>query len=383
VARTVLHQAKNSPDDFNGKGEIAPKLDILDKGGFANASPADIQAVLDKQPGNLYAEMALGAAWMRQSQWLNAAATFEHALQQNPALTSAAMQLAELYAGPLSNSEKAFEMAEKAHDLAPADATISLLLGKIAFNKGDFLQAYNLIEENIHSAPADSDSIGLLQDLAWSAYSQGDISEARTVMGKVLNAVSQGSKDAADAQSFLDLTDPDKNPSATTDSEISTLLAASPDDAPALMLRAQMEIQKGVTQGAIEDLSAVLRRFPDFPKAEQELAELYLLDPSSQDKAFDLAIKAHATHPNDPEISEVLAQASYQRKDYASTIRLLQDVSGRQPLGTESLFYLGMALWKSRASTSGRVALEEAVNGGLSGHELLEAKTALTALHSE
>ena len=54
-----------------------------------------------------------------------AAAAFEQALKLNPKLIAAATKLAQLYAGPLQNKEKALAYAKKARELAPADPQVA------------------------------------------------------------------------------------------------------------------------------------------------------------------------------------------------------------------------------------------------------------------
>src|SRR5262249_7357382 len=139
-----------------------------------------------------------------------AATAYEEALKSNPKLGSATLKLAQLYAGPLHDAKKAMEFAKKARELSPGDARIAGVLGKIAFNAGNYSWAYSLLQESSRQLSSDSQ---VLHDLAWAAYSLGKIDQAQEAMQQSLNA-SPNAEIAADAQSFLVMTGAELDPGA-------------------------------------------------------------------------------------------------------------------------------------------------------------------------
>lgn len=377
AARTALQQALNGPGNFDGKGNIAATLAFLDKAATGAATAGDAQAMLKLQPGDPYAQTALGDAFKNQGDWANAAAAYQQALDVNPSLFPATLSLAELDAGPLHDLDKASQLAEKARELAPADPAAAGLLGQIAYGKGNYLQAYGLLQEALNSVTDDGRSLETLRDFAWAAYSQGNVADARSAMLRITKAA-PSSPQAGDAQSFLALTGPqDATQLAAAEGEASKVLQSTPDYAPALMVRAAIRVSKGDAHGAADDYAAVLRRFPDFALAEGELARLYIPDPAHQDAAYDLAVKAHKALPADTRIAEALAEVCYLRKDYPYAVQLLQDSATRQPLDGESLFYLGMSLRATKAMPDSRQALKQAIAAGLPEPQLTEANRAL------
>src|SRR5207237_9043974 len=125
-------------------------------------------------PNEVVAQMRLGEAYEKQDASEKAAMAFEQALKLNPKLVAAAAKLAQLYAGPLQNKEKALAYAKKARELAPADPQIASLAGKVAYESGSFTWAYSLLQEAARQRQNDP---ALLRDLAWTAYSMGKVNE--------------------------------------------------------------------------------------------------------------------------------------------------------------------------------------------------------------
>jgi tetratricopeptide (TPR) repeat protein len=268
-------------------------------------------------------------------------------------------------------------MAKKARELAPNDPRGTEIMGKIAFATNDFVQAYNLLVQVVASGTDDAAAAGDLQDYAWAAYSQGKIDEARGAMERIVKAAPPTAAEAQDAQSFLALTDADPGASTVSDANLTKTLQTTPNYVPALIVRAERRLKQGDAQGAAADCLAALQRFPDFPLAQKTLAGAYLRDPQNQAKAYDLAVKAHNALPDDAEASNLLAAASYERKDYSYAASLLQQSAAKGPLDAESLYYLGMSLSQLKEKPASREALKLAIAGGLAEPDLSEAKRVL------
>ena len=122
-------------------------------------------------------------------------------MKLNPKLAVPTIKLAELYVGPLHNNEKALVYAKKARELAPTDPQITLLLGKVAYQTGNFSWSYSLLQE---AAGQRRDDPAVLYSLGWSAYAMGKVNEARDLMQKV-EAAGGGTAEIADAKKFLTL----------------------------------------------------------------------------------------------------------------------------------------------------------------------------------
>jgi Flp pilus assembly protein TadD len=334
-----------------------------------------------EQPNDVVSQMRLGEACEKQGATDKAAAAFEQALKLNPKLTNATIKLAQLYAGPLQNKEKALDYAKMARALDPADPQVAGILGKVAYQSGNFTWSYSLLQEAVRQRSSDP---SILHDLAWAAYSLGKVNEARDAMQKALTN-NPDSAQAADARKFLTLTALGENPKElmAAESEVQQELKSNPDYVPALMAKATLDAQHSQIKPAMETYVEILRRFPDFAPAQKRLAALYVQGPSTVAAAYNLATKARKTLPDDPELAELLGRLSYEKKEYPRAIQLLQESARKRPLDADSLFYLGMSQLQARQKAEAQGVLNQALVAGLQEPRASEAKRALADLQRE
>jgi Flp pilus assembly protein TadD len=378
-----LKKAAGAAKDFPGKDEGKRRLALLESGTGTSAelSISQLEAMTKEQPNDIISQMRLGEAYEKQGASEKAATAFGQALKLNPKLVAAATRLAQLYAGPLRNKEKALAYAKKARELAPADPQVAALVGKVAYDSGNFTWSYSLLQEAARQRANDP---SILRDLAWAAYSMGKINEARDAMQKALTT-GPDSPQAADAKKFLTLTALDENPKelTTAENDVQKELKSNPEYVPALMADAALDAQRGQAKPATEIYSDILRRWPDFAPAQKRLASLYAQDPSTVAAAYDLATKARKALPDDPQLSELLGRLSYEKKEYPRAIQLFQESARKRPLDADSLFYLGMSQLQASQKAEARGALNQALAGGLQEPFASEAKRALADLQRE
>jgi tetratricopeptide (TPR) repeat protein len=380
LAKVALKKAASATKDFPGKDESKRRLALLESGAGPSSelSVAQLEAMTKEHPDDLISQMHLGEAYQKAGAPDKAAAAFEHAVQLNPKLATATTKLAQLYAGPLQNKEKALDYAKKARELTPTDPQVAGILGKVAYDSGNFTWSYSVLQEAVRQRANDP---SILHDLAWAAYSLGKVNEARDAMQKVLNN-NPDSAQAADAKKFLALTALDENPKelVPAETDVRKELASNGGYVPALMAQAALYAQHGQTRQAIETYTDVLHRFPDLARAQKHLAVLYAEDESTMAAAYDTATKARKALPDDPELAELLGRLSYQKKEYPRAVQLLQETARKKPLDANSLFYLGMSQLQARQSTEARGVLNEALRNGLQEPFASEAKRALADL---
>jgi tetratricopeptide (TPR) repeat protein len=381
AAQRALHQAANAQMDFPGKGEIGQWLAMLADGsaGTVELSGEELEAILKQRPDDIVAWLRLAESREGRGAFAQAAAAYESAFKLNPRLAAAALKLAQLYAGPLENSEKGIEFAKKAIELAPNDPKATAILGRLAYKTGDFTRSYNLLQE---SARQLGDNGDVLRDLAWAAYSLGKVSEARQIMQRVLVGAPTD-RDSTNAKTFLAMTGLNQSDPASVEQEVERLLEADPGYVPALMARAAIQVQRGESKPAIATYNEVLQRFPEFAPAQKRLASLYLEDPDNVAAARDLALKARKAFPDDPEAARILGEISYQSKDFAYARQLLQESAKGQPLGAKHLYFLGMSHWQLKEESACRDALERALAAGLPEPLATDAKGVLANLDQE
>jgi len=323
----------------------------------------------------------LGEAYEKQGASEKAAAAFEQAVKLNPKLAKAVSKLAQLYAGPLRNQEKALAYAKRARELTPDDPQVTSILGKLAYQDGNFAWSYSLLQEAARQRQNDP---SILHDWAWAAYSLGKENEARELMQKAVTT-SRDFPELTDAKEFLALTALDENSKEllAAENEIQKELRSNPEYVPALMAQAALDTQRRETKPATEMYSNILRRLPDFAPAQKRLATLYAQNPSTTAAAYDLAAKARKTLPDDAELAELLGQLSYEKKEYQRAIQLLQESARKRTLNADSLFYLGMSQLQTRQKAEARGVLDQALVAGLQEPLATEAKRALADLQRE
>jgi len=378
AARTALQRATKSTEDFSGKEEAQHRLALLGDGAGASKEPSnnELEALLKQQPNDLVARTRLAEEYEKRGDAAKAAAAYEQALKLNPKLLSATLKLAELYAGSLHNHDKALEFAKKARELAPNDAQSVGVLGRIAFQAGNFTWAYSLLQESVRQLKTDP---AVLHDLALTNYALGKVPEARLTMQRCLDA----GPDAAateDGKRFLAMTAVDQSSAAdvvAAEPDVQKILNAEPDYVPALMAQAAIQLQRNDAKLAAGIYSQVLGRYPDFAPAQKRLAAIYAENPDDLTKAYDLAIKARRALPSDPELARTLAELNFKRKEFPYAIQLLQESAGKQPLPAKDLYYLGMAQLQTKQDSKGRETLERALAAGLSEPLAQEAKQRL------
>jgi tetratricopeptide (TPR) repeat protein len=188
-----------------------------------------------------------------------------------------------------------------------------------------------------------------------------------------------------DAQKFLALTALSENPKDlfAAEAEIQKALQSNPEFVPALMAQAALDTKQGQIKRASETYDNILRRWPEFALAQKRLAALYAHDRSTLAAASDLAAKARKTLPDDPGLTELLGQLSYEKKEFPRAVQLLQESARQRPLDANSLFYLGMSQLQARQTAEGRGALNQALAGGLGEPLATEAKRALAEVQKE
>ena len=383
VAKVALQKAASSAKDFPGKEESKHRLELLKNGTGPSSelSLSQLEAMAKEHPDDVISQMRLGEAYEKQGTPDKAAAAFEQVVKLNPKLASATTKLAQLYSGPLQNKDKALAYAKKARDLTPNDPQVTSILGKVAYQSGNFVWSYSLLRE---AARQHENDPSLLHDLAWAAYGLGKTNEARELMQRAL-AASPSFPEVADARRFLSLTAVIENPKelVAAENEIKKELQTSPGYLPALMAQAALDEKQGQTKSAADIYSGILDRLPDFVLAQKGLATLYAKEPSTTAAAYDLATKARKTLPDDAQLAELLGQLSYEKKEYQRAIQLLQESARKRTLNANSLFYLGMSQLHTNQKGEGRDALNQALVGGLQEPLASEAKHALVDLQRE
>jgi tetratricopeptide (TPR) repeat protein len=302
---------------------------------------------------------------------------YEAALKTDPKNVGALVNLSQLYSAN-KNTQKAFELAKAAYNLAPDNADISLMLARLAYATGDYKLSLNLLQQ---IAGNQSGNPQVLFDFAEAAYAMGQVADAQAAMR---NALQTGNDFAGgnEARRFLNLTALANNPSQaeTASPQVEAILKSEPDYVPALMALAGINEQKNDVSSAKNTYEKILSRYPDFTPAQKRLAILCAENADNDPQAYESATKARAALPDDPEVAKALGIIFYLQGDYTRAERLLKESANARNTDPEILYYLGMAQYHLKKTTECKNNLQQALNLKLPARFTQEAKRVLVEL---
>ncbi len=289
-ARAALQQAVQSTEEFPSREEAQRRLALLGAE-RQNVSRAALEKFVAEQPDDVLAWSQLGQLQEAENNTAKAVEAYEQARRLNPNLLAANVRLAQLYAGPLHQPEKALELAKKARELAPGDAVVAGTLGAVVLRAGNYQWAYSLLQESARQKAADPT---VLHALAWASYYLGRVLDARQTMQKALGALEAAAANRPDVEQFLALTAAEEDPAClpSLEPQVQAALQRQPDYLPALVARAALQRLHGDASSAIAGYNEILRRCPEFGPAQRNLALLYSASPDTLDKAHELAVRA-------------------------------------------------------------------------------------------
>lgn len=378
VARAALSKSIEPKTDLPYRKEAEDRLALLNSGGAdaPQASTAELEKLVQQQPNDTLLLMRLADAAENDKDFAKAADAAQRALKVNPKLIAPTLKLARYFAGPLKSREKALDYAKKARELAPADPDVAATLGQVALDSGNYSWAYSLLKESARQRLEDP---VLQREYAWAAYDIGKFGEAKEAMQRVA-ALSPSGPDADDAQRFLTFAAGNGAGAALGDAQINDALRSNPTYTPALMARADELRKSGDSKGAEKIYAEISERLPEFAPAQIALADIYVDDPAKVAAAADLVAKARKTLPDDPQATELLAEISFQRKEYPRAIQLFQDARRKRPLSARGLFHLGLSFAQNKQAQQATDAINQALAAGLPESSAVTAKQTLADL---
>ncbi len=378
-ARNAFNRALSADADFPGKEDARQRLALLSLD-FNNPA-SEVISTLEKRlaefPDDPVALAQLGAMYVKTGQAEKAAEVYEQVLKKNSGNARVLTTLARLYSEHLNEPNKAIELAKEAHKLAPRDADATHVLGRLAFAQGQYSWAVTLLQ----NAREDSFDPSLLYDIALAQYSLGRVNEAESSMEEAVKAGSTFIH-YREGQEFLDWislsADPAKAVAASA--KIQQALKAEPDNVPALMAAVAASESRGDLASAAETCEQVLKRYPEFAPALKKLAVYYSQMPGKEQRAYEVAVKAHEVSANDIDVSKAFGIISYKRGDFQNVVRLLNPIVRGDLADGNTLFYLGMAQFKLNRNTESKTALQQALTKNLPAQLSEEARKVLAQL---
>ena len=382
-ARVAFEHVVAAPGDLPDKEQARSRLAFLALD--PETAGPDVRRQLEDhaktEPEDPVAAARLAAIEARFGTPATAAADFEAVLKLAPGNPQTMLKLAELYAGPLHQPDKARALAKSAHELAPDDPQTSATLGRLVYKTGDYQWSLDLLEEAARTLPHDPD---LMYDLALGYYGVGRLPEAdQALQAARSGAGGFGRRGEADRLASMIAAAASPASAEAAAGAAAKLLAADPDYLPALMISGLARQQEGdsVAAGAIYE--RILAKDPLFAPATRQLARIYVQRADDDDKAYSLAVKARAAFPNDPDVASTLGILDYRRGDYNAAARLFQESLGQRADDPETVYYLGMSHYNLRELEESKSELKHAIELKLPDREAEDAQRVLDEMKGD
>ena len=157
AARAAFRRAVDAPVDSPTREEGSKWLAYLedDSGSPKQLSAPDLEELVKKRPNDPVARMRLRVIYETGGAVEDAATQYDAAFNINPNLNNAKLKLAQLWAGPLHQPNKALELAKQVRELSGSDPQTDAILGSIAYKAGSFSWAYSLLLQAARQSPND------------------------------------------------------------------------------------------------------------------------------------------------------------------------------------------------------------------------------------
>ncbi len=342
------------------------------------AAITELEETLKKNPQNANALTLVGLAYEKIQNYAKAREAYDRLLVLQPDYVPALNNLAYLYSEHLNEPEKAFELAQKARTLQPADPSVADTLGWIIYKRGDYQQALDLFEEG---AAKLAQSPELHFHLGMVYYMMGQVDAARTAFQQARGATSDFPGKAEVQRRLNLLGESAKEGKKRTLEELKRLEQEQPGDVVILTRLGEAYEQNGLPKEAAAAYEGALKVNPKLLAATFQLAKLYAGPLHASEKALALAKVARALAPNNIEATFLVAKLAYDAGNHTWAYDLLREIA-RQPTTDPEIFYsLGWAAYALGHVPEARAAMQKVLEAKVSSPQSEDAKTflALTA----
>jgi tetratricopeptide (TPR) repeat protein len=284
----------------------------------------ELDAVLGKNPQYTPALLTSGIIYTQVGDFAKARDSYEKALAVDPNFIPALNNLAYIYSEKLSNLDRAAELARKAHELQPAEPSVTDTYGWVLYRQGKYREAAELLAQSAAKAPENGE---IQFHLGMANYMMGRSEEARAALEKAVASPRDfAGKD--EAKSRLNLL---SQGSSTSLADLEKSANDKPNDPVALMHLAAAYAKEGSAAKAAQTYERALQANPKLVEAALALAQLDAGPLKNNVKALDYAKKARDLAPNDPHVTATLGHIAFQAGNFSWAYSLLQESSRSLP----------------------------------------------------
>jgi len=196
--QSVLSSGSGSPQSTDAKTFLSMTALSADGNGVL-ASEAEINSALSADPNYVPALTARAALQAKRGDSVGAEATYRQILQRFPDFVPAQRDLAAILVNDPTKRDAAYDLATKARRTISGDPLISIVLGRVSYERKDFSRAIQLFQESAREKPLDAKSLYYLG----MAHAQAKHkAEAKETLNRALQA-GLGDAEASEAKRAL------------------------------------------------------------------------------------------------------------------------------------------------------------------------------------
>ena len=182
--QSALNSGPSSPQSTDAKTFLSMTA-LSAEGNDMSGSEAEINSALTADPNYVPALAARAALQARRGDSVGAEATYRQILQRFPDFAPAQRDLAALLVNDPTKRDTASELATKARRTIPDDPLITIVLGRLSYERKDFGRAIQLFQESARARPLDARSLYYLG----MAHAQAKHNaEAKEMLNRALQA---------------------------------------------------------------------------------------------------------------------------------------------------------------------------------------------------
>ena len=196
--QNVLSSGPSSPQSTDAKTFLSMTASSAD-GNDVSASEAEINSALATDPNYVPALAARAAIQAKRGDSAGAEATYRQVLQRFPDFSPAQRDLAAILVNDPTKRDAANELATKARRTISGDPLISIVLGRVSYERKDFNRAIQLFQESAREKPLDARSLYFLGMAQAQAKHKA---EAKETLNRALQA-GLGDAEASEAKRAL------------------------------------------------------------------------------------------------------------------------------------------------------------------------------------
>jgi tetratricopeptide (TPR) repeat protein len=371
AAEGVLTKALTSQPNLPGGYSLLASV-YLARNKLADAAH-QLESLVAQSPNDTRALMTLGIVYEKMRAYPQARGIYEKLVELAPGFTPALNNLAYLDVEYFHENERAYQLAHKAHDLQPADASIADTLGWVLYHKRDYKEALQFLKE---SAARNPNEPQIQYHLGMAQYMVGDTDAARVAF-KLASQSSVDFPNKGDAQRRLALLAEGSSSPQLSVEELKQILGQQPDDLVAWTRLGEVyEKQKAFAEAAAS-YEEVIKLNPKITPALSKLAELYSGPLKNGGKGLEYAKTVRELLPSDPKTAALLGRIAYQAGNANWAYSLLKESSrdlSDDPRVLHDLAWVALSLGKLAEA---KTAMEGVVTRAPDSAEASDAKSFL------